>query len=1459
MSTNQSNLLHLYRPAAVVFRKPLATNEEMTRELEKLLGDVAPITSNSITDLKWRGLFKAAYISPALGKYYLLGYQDNLVFHAYSCSTTTPTTGDIYQDFLNYDIVSAPIRIDTKTDIIKKAFTKFLSWALFDENGNARFSQSKVSLVGDIENKNIFAQLPIVGHIGRLMTNKTVSFLSKINKDENTPTGLYIKASEGDREEAEKWNRTWFVLSFDSEYYVPDTDNSKYSYAEFSSPLESVKLSLNYAAATNVHNLESSDPYRILNRETTVSGLRSPRLDYKVVYSAEKISQSEFSDFVDLKSMFPKVYKVLKENPIMGVYKVVFQGTADYKTPIEVTKKQALEQLNSFNNVYKGKENVEVLCNLDDFYYNYCKLQETDRNTGLDRTLQPINDWDNYSGVIESVDSSYYRIKVSSLFSKDYGDFVQKIQPGTDTLSIKGTPYDTIVNTNTSSVKYKYESGVGYLYFMYGASLNDLVTSYYLMCRNLNDTVNNTFTNVDISTLASVEEEFPLRYKHQRTTTGYIDGYIVTDDTDRVTSNDFYSSDPSDSATDKLVHINFNTALHNKALYDSYGRGRVGTKRASELNYMTRYIDGSNLTLLDFKLMYYYLIKYNVVVPKYLKLRNDFITGDTKYSPVRMFPSDFFTTTDPYIDTVTLEPIKDNPFNITEVTYSKEFDSNFATIMGQSIEEKKRLVDIFERVYFGDWSGFYYTNSTPHNEDGSVYTNTAIDKNLLTNVLNRVYIDNSGSVNTKDSLTKDDVSYVQTAGLSELVNTDVYNINISRQTMGKSQANILIKNIDNKYLYKSGLNSGDSLFEPMDEVLIYLPTYKEKLELSFKGVITSVDSINQRGYHSISITCDCPLKMIEIVRTNIKPSFSFDESEYSPIHPFTVPEDMMKSIDNWIPFMMAQGLSYFTSMLGNKDDSKLVYTVSRIDDQKTPKEYVLGPKFSDPLLSYMWYRRSNHNLDQEQAKNSFKELVNLYVDTKEYSNNEPLSSGGIVKRGIIPTRSILTNNASGNLDGSKKVDYIVYAQRSDNTLFTGESAMLDMPYMDPTTLETYYIPVDTRRPVGFLTGTMQPAFALGGSDIPLVFSEYRTNLDILMETAEKFNFFVYSDRFGRVNFVPPNVSLSSVSINNGELNLNYVLDTQDFSYNMESPNILNKQTTITQQESVDDSRIVNWLQLSGGFVQSKDISAVNAGVAITVANYPSIVKYGVHSQKQQAILGVKDRRALRAYGLALLDRSNKNFRSSNCDCIGTGDMDVNKTVYNAISNTVYLRTGMTVSYAAGKTYTSSSVLNWGRKPLCAIKVVNGTVDLVSLLNDIEVLKNTNKITYAYYSQVMSILKYIKSRDSITPYMGLLSSFIFNGYFWDGVPSISFEDLATSFYTTDISSGFDVPVFALSTFGSNTSTISNIMSVAKSIIEPSNSIGKLNLTGVDLGLFTNPTIPSIDQVYTRQNDFVLRGK
>ena len=62
MVTTQSHIKHLYRPASVIFRKPLATNEEMTRELEKLLGDVAPIKTHSVTNLKGSGNINDVFI-----------------------------------------------------------------------------------------------------------------------------------------------------------------------------------------------------------------------------------------------------------------------------------------------------------------------------------------------------------------------------------------------------------------------------------------------------------------------------------------------------------------------------------------------------------------------------------------------------------------------------------------------------------------------------------------------------------------------------------------------------------------------------------------------------------------------------------------------------------------------------------------------------------------------------------------------------------------------------------------------------------------------------------------------------------------------------------------------------------------------------------------------------------------------------------------------------------------------------------------------------------------------------------------------------------------------------------------------------------------------------------------------------------------------------------------------------
>lgn len=1440
MSTNQENILHLNRPAAIIFRKPLATNEEMTRELEKLLDSVVPITSNTITSLSGRGIYKAAFISPATNQSHILGYEDNLVFKNYACSAGATQTDNIYKDYLNYDIINKPRIESSSSEQVRRAWRKFLNWSLFDEYGNSVFSRSKITALFNgqesISDINIYSFIPFAGTIGKTLSNAIVSYFSKIEQTKDveagTSTDLVIKAVEGDTTEAEMWKRTWFVLSFDSEYYVPDY---KYSYTPFAS---TVTETANYSTLSAAANPLGEGTYTF-NKKSVLKGLRVPALDYKVIYSAETLTREQFEDYVDL-NYFPKVVEKLKENPIVGYYKIILQGVCDYEHPQVITKKKALENLNSFNNVYKGKENLSILSNLDDFY-QVCTAKFN--SMGDSATKTPLRLLDAYKDLVEVTDGNQYRIKLSDLItSKNSIDFIQKIKKGTSELSITGVPYASILSSNSSSVKYFF-SDVAYLYFSQDTTLKELITSYYLLCRDFNDNVNNTFTDVDINRLAGYEEEFPLRYRGQTTQTGYVDTYTSDVDSSTIANqrtsqlNTYNTSEELDSQ-----HITFNSALHLKSLYDSYGRARVGSKRAASQTFLSRFINSNNTTLLDFKLMYYMLIKYNVVIPKYNKLQPDFIMGDSKYSPVRMFPSDFFTVTamesTETLETITINDIPGNPFGQKEATttvedYSVPFQTQLQRYLDKSDEDKKKLIDIYERVYFGDWAGFYYTNATPKNETKSVYTNTNLNKDLYTNVVSKIGTD-------LKTIGGNDIETIQSVGLSDLVNTDVVSVNISRQTMGKSQATINLKNVDEKYTYKNGVFFGETLFEPMDEVLIYLPTYDESLELSFKGYVSDVENINQRGYHSLSIVCDCPLKLIDIVRTNLKPAYSFDESEYKPIHPFTVPPDLMKSVDQWVPFMFAQGLSYFTSMLGNSDDKRLVYTISRIDSKKLPREYIQGPNFNDPLLAYMWYRRSKHALDQKQAQEAFRRLIGLYVKTIKYTNLAPLETY-TTEDGITPLQSLLTKNSSLNKSKVVKTDYQIYAQRLDNTS------------------------VPNKRVVGNLTGTLQPAFALGVSEVPLVFSEYKTNLSVLLETAEKFNFFLYSDRKGVVNFVPPNISLAHLSERNGEFSVFDMLTRSNLNYEYKSPDIINKQTAIMFQESTDDSRIVNWMQLSGGFIQSNSMSAINAGVATTVANYPSIVKYGVHSQKQQAILGVKSKAALEAYGYALMDRSNKNFRTATYDCSGTGDMDINKTVYSAISNTIYLRTGLNLTYIAGQNFTASSTLNWGRRPLCTVRSVYlhsklmDTLDVPALMEQIELLKNNNCITYSYYSQIMAILRFVSTNNSTEQFNRLFASFVFNGYFWDGIPSISFEDLAASYYTQNISSGFQTPVFTLATFGSNNATLSKIESVATSIIGKLTSRGLKNTSNVSIGLFTESSAESIARTYLRPNEFVLRGK
>lgn len=693
--------------------------------------------------------------------------------------------------------------------------------------------------------------------------------------------------------------------------------------------------------------------------------------------------------------------------------------------------------------------------------------------------------------------------------------------------------------------------------------------------------------------------------------------------------------------------------------------------------------------------------------------------------------------------------------------------------------DKEAVVLLCDDVLFDPYTGFYILNETSLNETISSYVNTTIYPEYLSNDIESLNLRNEDGI----------------VGVS---NKDISRVVVSRQVMGKSTCAISIKNNKRKYNIDNDepLYGGELVFEPMDEVLVFLPSTNMELLLSFKGLVSSVEENTNNGYHSVELACECPIKRLEMVRTNIKPSLSTKEAENNTIHPFTVPEKLYNSFDVWGTYMMCQGLTYLHSMLPTHDDynwSKKVYTLGKNN----------SPKFYDPLLTYLWYKSSSNISDQKTASNALSELLNKYICSNIHFKGERLSKS-IKCEGVWNVTNYYDpkaiNKISVSEDKPYSVDYEIYAQRTDS--YDNDKITI----------------------VAQILGTKQPAFMLGVSDIPLIFSDYQTNLSILLNTAEKYNFFFYSNRSGVVQFRPPQIDATELSMKKGIIDTDVVQKTQDFSYYVH-PDFLSEQITATYNVSTSDERLITWMPLKG----EQHLSGTTGDtISCVIQNKPLALKYGIKSQVETVISGIKSSDALYLYGSALMDRNNKSFRNAKATTLGFGDMDINRTVYSTTDNTLYLREGLILDYDAGNTFTATSSLNWGRKNLFKIplkekdggifkdvsselsrvlpNITNDKldlnrnplkdisidfdfqdVDLDAVLSKLTQLFNNNQITVAYYNQLKCLINYVKNNQ----YSGhLLSAFMFNGYVWDGVSSISFEDLMQVAYDSKLAAYAD---------------------------------------------------------------------
>lgn len=1403
-SQNNLNVEHLDRPAVVLLKKPLATNEEMSVELEKLIGDQYPMQTRTLKVQSGSGKLKALFYHPAANhQYRTIGYDQNAIFHSTYCPETKEKLNKKFGDF---DVTGhTQITLDVNS-VSTPTIVPFLE---FQEGLMDR-----------------------IRSIGRFLWNSThlsckwdgvkKKPLSKIILDKYYESAEYKSKVYEARQQA---LRVWYVFSFDNSYVVPElkysVDETLHSYIT-----ESIQQAqqTQYATVPNV-------------RKFGVQGLAETSLNTHIIYSTEKITYDAFTKDIREVGLPKEVVDILNKNGVVAIYKVILQPLVSYSEIDVLSYKDAQDMVKAYAREFDGKaysKNLSTIrserARLFDKYGTHSRYFGGGNREDFEWAEKPLIETFSDS-VTKYKDTDSYKVPVLTLFPNLKEDIILSIHGGNlagefPISSMRGA-YPSI-----SNFSYYVDGNTGYLVFGKNDNFQDAVDAYFFVAEIVNRYYNSVDTETERRVLGQYANcEFPLRYIKQPTRSSGFASVNGTQLSEKEYNN--YETDIGVQKKFSVIALNVDNNQQTMALLDSYNRGRMGSSNLVEKTYSYRQGGGPNCKLIDFKLLYYMMIKYNIILPKYNKLEPEFIHGNNKKSTVRMFPTDFFTATG---------ELESGKYNESIPTYgtseNERITFTIENIQNLPMLVKLKLINMYEQVYYGGWSGFYYTNATGYLEDVAKYTNTAIVDNVLTTVQNTI-----GEGFKLSTLTE----------LRDIHNTDVTEINVSRQTMGKSSATIALKSVNDKYTFKSGIYRGECLFEPMDEVSIYLPTYNGGVTLSFSGIVSSVDNSVANGYHSISLQCDCPIKLLEINRTNIKPSFSGGkESDYSQINPFLVPQSMMKSVENWIPLMLSQSLTYMTSMLG---DIKNPETTRVYEDDilfQEGKFIIYYPKFNDPLLQYLWSRKSQHQRDIDKATESLTTLVNKYVDTVTYKNGEPFGSAES-EGGITNLTTVYSYNSRSNKRDYNKVDYAIYAQRSDSWLANN----------------------GVRKQVAQVTGTLQPAFALGSEGIPLVFSNYKTNLDILLETAEKFNFFFYSNRYGIVRFSPPYTALTQLNSYNGFLNPNLRDTIKDYSYYVDSPNIISKLNTISFRESCDDTKIINWIQLSGGFVESVSLDATRAGVATTVIDMPLIKKYGYHTQKQQSILGITNLAALKAYGMCLMDRNNKNFRTAECEVVGSGDIDINQTVYSSINNTIYLRVGLVSHYSAGRTFTTNSSLNWGRKPLFQVDTRDtlsaSTVDTSESLPAIDVksiisgvqpyrvessvdsyvqklctklstLYKDNLISSAYYNQVSSILESYKSNKD---YEQLIYSFIFNGFFWEGVPSISFEDLSTEFYSENVANGLEIPILG----SGKDDLVSGAINLASRVVGTQKNI-KSNNTAQFVGLFDQSTPDVVQNIYTR---------
>jgi hypothetical protein len=645
-------------------------------------------------------------------------------------------------------------------------------------------------------------------------------------------------------------------------------------------------------------------------------------------------------------------------------------------------------------------------------------------------------------------------------------------------------------------------------------------------------------------------------------------------------------------------------------------------------------------------------------------------------------------------------------------------------------------------------------------------------------------------------------------------NADVSEIHIQQTVRGMSTATVTLRSPLNKYVFQNNpVYAGQAIFESDDLVYVNLPGLDGNLYRRFTGLATTIDintiATGETFINSLTINCDDMLKLLKQTRIAARTSMTVREAQHS-FSPLTI------SYANQLPHevltqLFARAYCDFTTLPAYLTELERIRGL----DPKT------GADEEEVLLQRM------SKLPAANASGSSS--ITPILDASSF----------IVRTGTIQTNAAFLNSGASDPGGtatgeSSKSTRQIIPVSLPRQIFGYTNARAPyalMSSIDKTVSGASPVPDAKNFPadtlVFLIEGTAQPAWSISfasASVTQLLISEWKSAFDVAMGVAQEIEFELFTTPEGIVRFRPFNSTLpADVSPPKYSKDLSpSVYPRVGYEYWLQPQFIKNSTLSNTDKGVFTIAYVLGLYQMSN--LNGAQLQYLRPGIAVDSRRF---AKLGARVAPQKQKLGLVTEIACQAYAVPYLARLNAESRSGTLDYVGDARIQAGNPVYIPSSNQIYYLESLTDTFIAGKSYTMSMHLTYGRVPFSltnekATTLVKSTSDVsaaqklqtyytfVPTLNRLQ--QNGTLTDEQVYqgglgtsgsSEVKRYLKYgpptLTAVSSPTQVEASASeeaaasqslgtntilttvgdgSLVFNGYVWEDIPIMTYEDIST---------------------------------------------------------------------------------